>query len=98
MRRGKKIEAIKEYRLATGARLKEAKDYVEEAQREPLLTFNEPPVDVPTRDPLQCDERIAVRERCTSWSASVFETTVFVSSQKRNDVQHPPSVAGNTLS
>jgi len=30
MRRGKKIEAIKEYRLATGARLKEAKDYVEE--------------------------------------------------------------------
>jgi hypothetical protein len=33
MRRGKKIEAIKEYRLATGARLKEAKDYAEEVQR-----------------------------------------------------------------
>lgn len=31
--RGKKIEAIKEYRLATGAGLKEAKDFVEEVQR-----------------------------------------------------------------
>jgi len=33
LRRGKKIEAIKEYRAATGAELKEAKDYVEELQR-----------------------------------------------------------------
>lgn len=33
LRRGKKIEAIKEYRAATGAGLKEAKDYVEELQR-----------------------------------------------------------------
>ena len=33
LRRGKKIEAIKEYRLATGAGLKDAKDYVEEVQR-----------------------------------------------------------------
>ena len=33
LRRGKKIEAIKEYRTATGAGLHEAKDYVEELQR-----------------------------------------------------------------
>jgi hypothetical protein len=33
LRRGKKIEAIKEYRAATGAGLQEAKDYVEELQR-----------------------------------------------------------------
>ena len=33
LRRGKKIEAIKEYRAATGAGLREAKDYVEEFQR-----------------------------------------------------------------
>jgi hypothetical protein len=33
LRRGKKIEAIKEYRAATGADLKEAKDFVEELQR-----------------------------------------------------------------
>ena len=33
LRRGKKIEAIKEYRTATGAGLQEAKDYVEELQR-----------------------------------------------------------------
>jgi hypothetical protein len=33
LRRGKKIEAIKEYRQATGAGLKEAKDHIEEAQR-----------------------------------------------------------------
>ena len=33
LRRGKKIEAIKEYRVATGAGLREAKDYVEELQR-----------------------------------------------------------------
>ena len=33
LRRGKKIEAIKEYRAATGAGLKEAKDYVEDVQR-----------------------------------------------------------------
>ena len=32
LRRGKKIEAIKEYRMATGAGLREAKDYVEELQ------------------------------------------------------------------
>jgi ribosomal protein L7/L12 len=31
--RGEKIEAIKEYRSATGAGLKEAKEYVEEVQR-----------------------------------------------------------------
>jgi hypothetical protein len=30
LRRGKKIEAIKEYRAATGAGLKDAKDFVEE--------------------------------------------------------------------
>lgn len=30
LRRGKKIEAIREYRAATGVDLKEAKDYVEE--------------------------------------------------------------------
>ena len=30
LRRGKKIEAIKEYRAVSGAGLKEAKDYVEE--------------------------------------------------------------------
>lgn len=33
LRRGKKIEAIKEYRAATGVGLKEAKEYVEELQR-----------------------------------------------------------------
>ncbi|HSL21809.1 MAG TPA: ribosomal protein L7/L12 [Vicinamibacterales bacterium] len=33
LRRGKKIEAIKEYRAASGAGLREAKDYVEELQR-----------------------------------------------------------------
>ncbi|HVH25285.1 MAG TPA: ribosomal protein L7/L12 [Vicinamibacterales bacterium] len=33
LRRGKKIEAIKAYRAATGADLKEAKDYVEELER-----------------------------------------------------------------
>jgi ribosomal protein L7/L12 len=33
LRRSKKIEAIKEYRAATGAGLKEAKEYVEEIQR-----------------------------------------------------------------
>ncbi len=33
LRRGKKIDAIKEYRAATGAGLQEAKDYVEELQR-----------------------------------------------------------------
>jgi hypothetical protein len=33
LHRGKKIEAIKEYRTATGAGLHEAKDYVEELQR-----------------------------------------------------------------
>lgn len=33
LRRGKKIEAIKEYRLVSGAGLKEAKEYVEELQR-----------------------------------------------------------------
>jgi hypothetical protein len=33
LRRGKKIEAIKEYRLATGAGLREAKDFIEELQR-----------------------------------------------------------------
>lgn len=31
--RGEKIEAIKEYRAATGAGLKEAKEFVEEVQR-----------------------------------------------------------------
>ena len=31
--RGQKIEAIKHYRLATGAGLKEAKEFVEEVQR-----------------------------------------------------------------
>lgn len=35
LRRGKKIDAIKEYRAATGAGLQEAKDYVEELQRLP---------------------------------------------------------------
>jgi hypothetical protein len=33
LRRGKKIEAIKEYRAATGVDLKDAKDFVEEVQR-----------------------------------------------------------------
>ena len=33
LRRGRKIEAIKEYRAATGAGLQEAKDYVEELDR-----------------------------------------------------------------
>lgn len=33
LRRGKKIEAIKEYRAATGAGLKDAKEYVEELRR-----------------------------------------------------------------
>ena len=33
LRRGKKIDAIKAYRAATGAGLKEAKEYVEEVQR-----------------------------------------------------------------
>ena len=33
LRRGKKIDAIKAYREATGAGLKEAKEYVEEVQR-----------------------------------------------------------------
>jgi ribosomal protein L7/L12 len=33
LRRDKKIDAIKAYRAATGAGLKEAKDYVEEIQR-----------------------------------------------------------------
>lgn len=31
--RGKKIDAIKEYRAATGAGLQDAKEYVEELQR-----------------------------------------------------------------
>jgi ribosomal protein L7/L12 len=35
--RGKKINAIKEYRAATGAGLQEAKDYVEELQRRASL-------------------------------------------------------------
>jgi ribosomal protein L7/L12 len=33
LRRGKRIDAIKAYRAATGAGLKEAKDFVEELQR-----------------------------------------------------------------
>ena len=33
LRRGKKIEAIKEFRAATGVGLREAKDFVEELQR-----------------------------------------------------------------
>jgi ribosomal protein L7/L12 len=33
LQRGRKIEAIKEYRAATGAGLQEAKDYVEDVQR-----------------------------------------------------------------
>jgi hypothetical protein len=33
LRRGKKIEAIKKYREATGADLKEAKDFIEVVQR-----------------------------------------------------------------
>jgi hypothetical protein len=33
LRRGKKIEAIKQYRAATGAGLQEAKDFVEELER-----------------------------------------------------------------
>ena len=33
LRRGKKVEAIKEYRAVSGAGLKEAKEYVEELQR-----------------------------------------------------------------
>ena len=33
LRRGKKIDAINGYRAATGAGLKEAKEYVEEVQR-----------------------------------------------------------------
>ena len=33
LRQGKKIEAIKAYRTATGAGLREAKEYVEELQR-----------------------------------------------------------------
>ena len=33
LRRGKTIEAIKEYRAATGVGLKEAKDYVDELRR-----------------------------------------------------------------
>ena len=33
LRRGKKIEAIKEYRAVSGVGLKEAKEYVEELQR-----------------------------------------------------------------
>ncbi len=33
LRRGKKIEAIKEYREVSGVGLKEAKEYVEEVQR-----------------------------------------------------------------
>jgi hypothetical protein len=33
LRRGKKIHAIMEYRAATGAGLREAKDYVEDVQR-----------------------------------------------------------------
>lgn len=36
LRRGKKIEAIKEYRSATGADLKQAKEYVEEIERRAL--------------------------------------------------------------
>jgi ribosomal protein L7/L12 len=37
VRRGKKIEAIKEYRAVSGAGLKEAKEYVEELQRRASL-------------------------------------------------------------
>lgn len=37
LRHGKKIEAIKAYRMATGVGLKEAKDYVEELQRRATL-------------------------------------------------------------
>ena len=33
LRRGKKIDAIKEYRAATGAGLKEAKEFVDEIER-----------------------------------------------------------------
>jgi hypothetical protein len=33
LREGKKIEAIKLYRIATGAGLKESKDFIEEMQR-----------------------------------------------------------------
>ena len=36
LRRGRKIEAIKEYRVATGAGLKDAKDYVDEVERRVL--------------------------------------------------------------
>jgi ribosomal protein L7/L12 len=35
LERGNKIEAIKHYRAATGVGLKEAKDFIEEVQREP---------------------------------------------------------------
>jgi hypothetical protein len=37
LRRGKKTEAIKEYRAATGAGLAETKEYVEEVQRRATL-------------------------------------------------------------
>jgi ribosomal protein L7/L12 len=33
LRQGKKIDAIKAYRVATGAGLREAREYVEELQR-----------------------------------------------------------------
>jgi len=33
---GNKIEAIKHYRAATGVGLKEAKDFIEEVQRQPI--------------------------------------------------------------
>jgi ribosomal protein L7/L12 len=33
LKRGEKINAIKEYRLVTGVGLKEAKDFVEEIER-----------------------------------------------------------------
>jgi hypothetical protein len=38
LRRGKTIEAIKEYRAATGVGLKEAKDYVDELRRRASLS------------------------------------------------------------
>ena len=35
LERGQKVEAIKHYRAATGADLKEAKEFIEEVQRQP---------------------------------------------------------------
>ena len=61
--RGNKIEAIKAYRLATGAGLKEAKDVVEAFERgEPLLLSGKPAAPSPSPQGLNEQVRLLLQQ------------------------------------